>query len=69
MERRIARGSLKVPILVDGEPIEVGPGFKDRREAAAALLDRGWGKPTQPLSGDGEGGAIQVVIQKIGSGE
>lgn len=28
--------------------------------AASALLDRGWGKPTQPHDGDGEGGAIKL---------
>lgn len=30
--------------------------------AANALLDRGWGKPSQPVDGDGEGGAIQHSI-------
>jgi hypothetical protein len=32
-------------------------GLKDPKHyvaAASALLDRGWGRPTQPLSGDGE---------------
>jgi hypothetical protein len=27
---------------------------RERVAAAIALLDRGWGKPKQPLSGDGE---------------
>lgn len=36
------------------------------RAAACDLLDRGWGRPAQPLTGDGEGGAVQIVIQKIG---
>jgi hypothetical protein len=31
-----------------------------RVTAAVAILDRGWGKPTQPIDGDGEGGAIGV---------
>jgi hypothetical protein len=30
--------------------------------AAQALLDRGWGKPTQPLAGDAEGPPINVGI-------
>lgn len=32
-----------------------------RVTAAQALLDRGWGKPTQPLSGDDEGDPIKLV--------
>lgn len=30
--------------------------------AAQALLDRGWGKPTQPIDGDGEGGPVKLVV-------
>lgn len=35
--------------------------------AANSLLDRGWGKPAQPIDGDGEGGpiAIQAIVRKI----
>lgn len=49
--------------------------MKDDQQAAAArvaaanaLLDRAYGKPTQPIDGDGEGGAIPVahVIELIG---
>jgi hypothetical protein len=29
--------------------------------AAEKLMDRGWGKAAQPVDGDGEGGAIQLV--------
>jgi len=32
-----------------------------RLGALNALLDRAYGKPTQPIDGDGEGGAIQVI--------
>jgi hypothetical protein len=32
-----------------------------RTAASSALLDRGWGKATQPLSGDAEGAPIRVV--------
>jgi len=32
-----------------------------RVAASTALLDRGWGKPSQPLDGDGQGGAIKVT--------
>lgn len=34
-----------------------------RVQAAQALLDRGWGKPTQPISGDEEMGAVEVVTR------
>jgi hypothetical protein len=31
-----------------------------RISAAIAILDRGWGKPTQPL-GNGEAGALELI--------
>lgn len=34
-----------------------------RVSAASAILDRGWGKPTQPLSGDDENPL--KIVQKI----
>jgi hypothetical protein len=38
-----------------------------RISAATALLDRGWGKPTQPLSGDEDGPPIKFTrIELIG---
>lgn len=38
-----------------------------RVSAANSLLDRGWGKATQPIDGDGEGGAIELIhrIERI----
>lgn len=33
-----------------------------RVAAASAVLDRGYGKPTQPIDGDGEGGAIPTGL-------
>ena len=36
-----------------------------RVSAAQALLDRGWGKPIQPRTGDGGSGSIQVIIRQI----
>jgi hypothetical protein len=35
-----------------------------RVAAANSLLDRGWGKPTQPISGDEDGDPIRL-IQRI----
>jgi hypothetical protein len=31
-----------------------------RVSAATALLDRGWGKPTQPIAGDDDADAIRI---------
>jgi hypothetical protein len=30
--------------------------------ACAVLLDRGWGKATQPIDGDGDGGPVQLTV-------
>ena len=32
-----------------------------RIAASLALMDRGWGKPSQPIDGDGEGGAVELL--------
>ena len=36
-----------------------------RVQAAQALLDRGWGKPTQPIAGDDEFDPIKVIENVI----
>lgn len=36
--------------------------IRDRREAARELLDRGWGKPTQPVAGDDSMDPIRVGL-------
>jgi len=33
-----------------------------RVAAVNSLLDRGWGKPAQPVDGDGEGGPVQLTV-------
>lgn len=35
-----------------------------RVSAANSLLDRGWGKATQPISGDGDGSPLKIVIER-----
>lgn len=35
-----------------------------RVQAANSLLDRGWGKPTQPLSGE-DGGPIALTFKTV----
>lgn len=34
-----------------------------RVTAANSLLDRGWGKPTQPISGDDDAPAINIITR------
>ena len=36
-----------------------------RVRAAEALLDRGWGKPAQPISSDPDSSIIVNIIQKV----
>lgn len=36
-----------------------------RVSAATAILDRGWGKPTQPLSGDDQADAIRMIVTGV----
>ena len=31
-----------------------------RLDAIKIILERGWGKPAQPIDGDGEGGPVQI---------
>lgn len=38
-----------------------------RVQAASSLLDRGWGKPTQPHSGDSDAPPIRVTVEYVGS--
>lgn len=51
-----------VAVLREGESEQA------KISAANAILDRGYGKPSQPVDGDGEGGAIPVahLIELIG---
>ena len=36
-----------------------------RVAAAQVLLDRGWGKPTQPISGDEDSAPLLVRIERV----
>lgn len=33
-----------------------------RVQAANSILDRGWGKPAQPISGDEDGAPVKIVF-------
>src|SRR5690606_16625489 len=37
---------------------------RDRREAARELLDRGWGKPTQPIAGDDTMDPLRMALEQ-----
>lgn len=68
--RELARGHTEdaVRVLVaimQGDAAALGvPSVpvRDRREAARELLDRGWGKPTQPIAGDDTMDPIRVGL-------
>lgn len=45
-----------------------GDSDKARAAAANALLDRGYGKPVQAVTGE-DGGPVQVVIQRFSEDE
>ena len=47
--------------------VEIMRGDNVRTAAAAAslILDRGFGKPTQLIDGNGEGGPLMVIIRKF----
>jgi hypothetical protein len=36
---------------------------KHKVAAAVALLDRGWGRPTQPLAGDGDAPPVAIAFE------
>lgn len=50
--RELARQRTATAIATLVEIAESGKAEAARVSAAAALLDRGWGRPTQPLAGD-----------------
>lgn len=65
----IARGTTTITVMdAEGKPVEIGPSFKDRRECAAALLDRGFGRPTTKIEG-GDGGPVVVKVLTYGQVE
>ena len=47
--------------------VQIMRGDNERAATAAAslILDRAYGKPSQPITGDGEGGPIVVTLRKF----
>jgi hypothetical protein len=64
--RSLARGHTALCIKVLAGIAQNGQNEAARVSAAAALLDRGWGRPPQAHGEDGEG-EIRVIIRDIGA--
>ncbi|MBA9067177.1 hypothetical protein FHR71_000907 [Methylobacterium sp. RAS18] len=60
--RDAAREHTEAALAVLVQIAKAGESEAARVAAANAILDRGYGKPTQPVDGDGEGGAIPVGL-------
>ncbi|CAO4196661.1 DUF5681 domain-containing protein [Methylorubrum extorquens] len=60
--RDAAREHTEAALAVLVQIATAGESEAARMAAANAILDRGYGKPTQPVDGDGDGGAIPVGL-------
>jgi hypothetical protein len=64
--RSLARSYTEVAVQTLAGISKNGKNENARVAASSALLNRGWGQPTQTVSGEGEDGQIIVqIIQKI----
>lgn len=59
LARAQTENAIKTLIEIAGGVDQPAPA---RVAAATALLDRGWGKPTQMIGGDAEAGPVKTVI-------
>lgn len=59
--RDLAREHTETAIDVLVQIATSGESEAARVSAASAILDRGYGKPTQPIDGDGEGGPVPLA--------
>jgi hypothetical protein len=63
--RSLARGHTEGALATLASIMHSGEAPPAARVAAAnSLLDRGWGKPTQIVQGDEDGGPIQITWLK-----
>jgi hypothetical protein len=60
--RSLARSYTEMAIQTLAGVAQNGQSESARVAAAEAILSRGWGKPTQPVDGDGEGGPVQLTV-------
>ena len=65
----LARGYTKIAIQTLGGIAKDGESESARVSAAAVLLDRGWGKPNQPVTGKDGTEDIRVTIRTIIGGQ
>src|SRR6476469_679161 len=66
--RSLARSHTALSIKVLAGIAQNGQADAARVAAATALLDRGWGRPSQAHTGEDGKGSIQVVIRHIMEG-
>lgn len=59
--RSLARSHTDTAIQALATIAKRGKSESARVSAASVLLDRGWGKAPQPISGDPDGEAIQLI--------
>src|SRR5215211_3967901 len=58
--RDLARQHTPEAIATLAKIMTEGTSEAARIAAATAMLDRGWGKPTQPIAGDDEAGPVRI---------
>src|SRR3954454_8634554 len=66
--RSLARGHTALSIKVLAGIAQNGQTDAARVAAATALLDRGWGRPPQAITGEDAEGSIKVLIRHIVDG-
>ena len=65
--RSLARSHTATALSTLAGIAQNGQSESARVAASVAILDRGWGKPTQPISGDEDGPPIKITqIELIG---
>jgi len=64
--RELARQHTPEAIAALAKVMSDGTSEAARVAAATAMLDRGWGKPTQPIAGDDEAGPVRIArIERV----
>lgn len=59
LARSYTESAIKTLVGIMNQP---GAPEAARVSAANSILDRGWGKPAQPIDGDGEGGPVELKV-------
>ena len=62
--KSLARSYTKASVQTLGGICATSNSDSARVAAATALLDRGWGKPAQPHTGE-DGGAIEIILRNL----